>query len=143
MVDDLIPRPRQHLSQPAHVLPDRVDGHVLLRVVRVKLGVELFVIDDIAAMAIEQNKQPPKCGSQTAGLPRDHDHVSAPVDVPGLVEIIAKRDLLGASIAKGQGCSPLSRLCTRPNVARNCSEIDKGAPEATPAHSPLLGGNRA
>ena len=75
---------------------------MLLRVVRAELGVELFVIDDIAAMPIEQDKQPPKCGSQTAGLPGDYYDVSAPVYVPGLVEIVGKRDLLAASIAKGQ-----------------------------------------
>jgi hypothetical protein len=38
VVDDLIPRPGEHLPQSAHVLPDQVKGRALLRVARVKLS---------------------------------------------------------------------------------------------------------
>jgi hypothetical protein len=50
-------------------------------------------------MSIEEGEEPPEVGSQATWLANDQYEMPSPVDVPGLVEIVGKRDLLAASIA--------------------------------------------
>ena len=98
MVDDLVPRPGQHLSQPAHVLPDRVGRRRLFRFV-VEFGLDPFVIEHVSSMSVDEGEEPPEVGSQATWLSTDQYEMPSPIDVPRLVEIVGKRDLLAASIA--------------------------------------------
>ena len=92
MVDDLIPRPGQRRSQPAYVLPDRVGRQRLFGFV-VKFGLDPIVVDHVTSMSGEE------VARQATWLAGDQHEMPSPVDVPGLVEIVGKRDLLPASIA--------------------------------------------
>ena len=98
MVDDLVPGPGQHPSQPAHVLPDAVGRRRLFHLV-VEFGLDPIVIDQVASMSVEEGEEPPAVGRQATWLAGDQHEMPSPVDVPGLVEIVGKRDLVAASIA--------------------------------------------
>jgi hypothetical protein len=98
MVDDLVPGPSQHLSQPAHVLPDRVSGQRLFRFV-VEFGLDPIVVDHVTSMSVEEREETPEGGRQATWLAGDQHEMPSPVNVPGMVEIVGKRDLLAASIA--------------------------------------------
>ena len=98
VVDDLVPRSGQRLSQPAHVLPDRVGRQRLFRFV-IDFGLDPIVVDHVTSMSIEEGEEPPEVGSQATWLANDQYEMPSPVDVPGLVEIVGKRDLLVAPIA--------------------------------------------
>jgi hypothetical protein len=138
VVDDLVSRPGQRPSQPAQILPDRVGGQRLFRFV-IEFGLDPIVVDHVTAMTVEEGEEPPEVGRQATWLASDQHEVSSPVDVPGLVEIVGKDDLLAASIAKRQGCPPRSRLCSRRKVACNYSEFDKDAlvtPSSVNAEAP-------
>ena len=98
MVDDLVSRPGQRLSQPAHVLPDRVGRRRLFRFV-IKFGADPVVVDHVASMSVEESEELPEVGGQATWLASNQYEMPSPVDVPSLVEIVGKRDLLAASIA--------------------------------------------
>jgi hypothetical protein len=98
MVDDLVPGPGQHPSQPAHVLPDRVGRRLLLRFV-IKFGLDPIVVDHVTSISVEEGEEPPEVGRQATWLAGDQHEMPSPVNVPGLVEIVGERDLLAASIA--------------------------------------------
>jgi hypothetical protein len=85
VVDDLVPRPDQHLSKLTQVLA--LAPHESLR------G------DDGPATAIEHCKQIPDLRGQLARLAADENSMSVPVDVAFAVEIISKLDLFAASPA--------------------------------------------
>jgi hypothetical protein len=70
--------------------------------IAIEFGMEPIVLDHIAAVPVEQGEQPPECGRQATRFASDLHDMPSPVDVPGLVEIVGKRDLLAASIAKEQ-----------------------------------------
>jgi hypothetical protein len=98
MVDDFVSRPGQRLSQPAHILPDRVGRQRLFRFV-IKFGLDPIVVDHVTSMSVEEGEEPPEVGRQAAWLAGDQHEMPSPVNVPGLVEIVGKRDLVAASIA--------------------------------------------
>jgi hypothetical protein len=98
VVDDFVPRPGQRLSQPAHVLPDRVGRQRLFRFV-IEFGLDPIVADHVTSMSIEEREEPPEFGRQATWAASDQHEMPPPVDVPGLVEIVGKCDLLAASIA--------------------------------------------
>jgi hypothetical protein len=101
VVDDLVPRPGQRLSQPTHVLPDRVGGQRLFRFV-IEFGLDPIVVYYVTSMPIEEGEEPPELWSQATRLAGNQHEMPSPVNVPGLVEIVGERDLLAASIAQGQ-----------------------------------------
>jgi hypothetical protein len=98
VVDDLVPRPSQRFSQPAHVLPDRVGGRRLFRFV-IEFSLDPIVVDHVTSMSVEESEEPPEVGRQATWLTGDQHEMPSPVNVPGLVEIVGKRDLLTASVA--------------------------------------------
>jgi hypothetical protein len=98
MVDDLVPGPSQRPSQPAHVLPDRVGRQRQFHFI-IEFGLDPIVVDHVTSMSVEKGEEPPEFGRQATWLASDQHEMSSPVDVPGLVEIVGKRDLLAASIA--------------------------------------------
>ena len=97
MVDDLVPRLGERLSQPAHVLPDRVGRHRLFHCV-IEFDADPVVVDHVTSMSVEEGEEPPEGGSQATWLASDQYEMPSPVDVCGLVEIVGERDLLAASI---------------------------------------------
>jgi len=101
MVDDLVPRPGQRLSQPAHVLPDRVGGERQFHLI-IEFGLDPIVVDHVTSMSVEEGEEPPEVGSQATWLASDQYEMPSPVNVTGLVEIVGQRNLFTASIAKKQ-----------------------------------------
>ena len=91
MVHDLVPRLGQRPSQPAHVFPNRVGGWRLFLFVT-EFGLDPIVVDHVTSMSVEE------VARQATWLAGDQHEMPSPVDVPGLVEIVSKRDLLAASI---------------------------------------------
>ncbi|HKM72045.1 MAG TPA: hypothetical protein VJX94_18645 [Stellaceae bacterium] len=53
----------------------------------------------VTSMSVEEGEEPPELGRRATWLASDQHEMPSPVDVPGLVEIVGKRDLLAASIA--------------------------------------------
>jgi hypothetical protein len=98
MVDDFVPRSGQRSSQPTHIFPGGVGRHRQFRFV-IEFGADPVVVDHVTAMSVEEREEPPEVGRQATWLASDQHEVPSPVDVPGLVEIVGKRDLLAASIA--------------------------------------------
>ena len=86
------------MTRPAHVLPDRVGRQRLFRFV-IDFGLDPIVVDHVTSMSIEEGEEPPEVGCQATWLASDQYEMPSPVDVPSLVEIVGKRDLLAASIA--------------------------------------------
>jgi hypothetical protein len=65
----------------------------------IELGADPIVVDHIATVLVEQSEQPPQGGSEATRLAGDPHDMASPINVPGLVEIVGKRDLLAASVA--------------------------------------------
>jgi len=65
VVDDLVPRPGQRLSQPTHVLPDRVGGQRLFRFV-IEFGLDPMVVYYVTSISVEEGEEPPEVGRQAA-----------------------------------------------------------------------------
>jgi hypothetical protein len=97
VVHDLVPRLGQRPSQPAHVFPNRVGGWRLFLFVT-EFGLDPIVVDHVTSMSVEEGEESPEFGCQATWFASDQHEMPAPVNVPGLVEIVSKRDLLAASI---------------------------------------------
>jgi hypothetical protein len=72
--------------------------------------VEAIVVDNIAAVPVEQHEYLPMRRGQRARLASDHHPMSAPINVAGPVEIVRDGDLLAASLAQRHRSSAAPRL---------------------------------
>ena len=89
MVDGLVPRPCQRLSQPAHVLSDRVGGQRLVRLV-IEFSAYPVVVDHVTSLSVEEGEEPPEVGRQATRLASGQHEMPSPVDTsdahaPGLL----------------------------------------------------------
>jgi hypothetical protein len=74
--------------------------------------VEAIVVDNIAAVPVEQHEYLPMRRGQRATAASDHDQMSAPINVAGQVEIVRDGDLLAASLGASPGVPECSSLCS-------------------------------
>jgi hypothetical protein len=98
VIDDLVPRTGESLSQPPHRLADDLRCRPFPDPA-IELGMDAIGVDDIPAMVMEQGEYLPMRRGQLARLAGDRHDMSASVDIACLIKVVRDRNLFAASIA--------------------------------------------